>query len=239
MTSDLFCPPSLEEIETLHGPLPQPGRVLTPEEQVQAAARPPPKPRYYRKAERWARDRLVILLDAELNKNTDELKSYEKDGEIKRYRTCDGLDYSGRMLLQWNGEVHATPIEMEVKAFQDSFPTGTLERQYNMLDEARRHALTMVCLVQHNQGTVLRGFYIPWRRPGDPRRGTVLRHVMDYADVIEALQARACGNYKGKSIRPQDQDLLAEHLVQKVNGRWQLCPWLEQLQPNKAQGLLF
>lgn len=229
MAIDLFDPPSLEEIERIHGPMPRPGRELTPEEQARVA-HPPPRPRYSAKGERWARERLCTLMGAELSKNSDELKSYEKDGRIKYYRTGGYLDYSGKMpaRLPWLNLTTYIPVEMEVKTFQGSFPTGTLRRQYDILNRA--NGLVMVCLVEHWKGTILRGWYIPWRRAGSARSELVAKlRIMDYTDFIEALKARARGNYKGKSFRPRDHDLLQNHVVEKRHGRWQLCPWLSLL----------
>ncbi len=233
--------PSFDDIEKLHGPIPKPGRNLTEEEASRIVKRLSPR-RHGKKGEQWAKQRLQSLMGASLKKNTDEMASYEKDGQTFHYYASRGqIDYSGTMRILINGVTTTVAFEMEVKSFQGSYSLSQLPPvQMKILDKARsRGQLALIALVEREKEKIVRGWFIPWRKPGD-RIGQLVAHlgVSDYATLITYLQleAKEDKRFQGKSMRQKDQVLLTDCLVEKVSGRWRLCPWLERIKPLPETG---
>lgn len=216
-------PPSLEELKAIHGEHPPLSRELTDEERGQVPVRKKSR-RIGAKGEAWARDRLCAL-GAVLTKDRDELKEYTDSatGKKHHYYLSRGLDYDGTIPFR----VGVVPIVVEVKTFSDSLPLSSIkERQLALLNTARKQGkLALIVLVEHKGGTVVRGWMIPYRGKGDAR-GSAIRDVPDWADLVCALEraAERGGRFRGKSIRPENLDRQWE--VEKKGGKWTTCAWL-------------
>jgi hypothetical protein len=59
--------------------------------------------------------------------------------------------------------------------------------------------------------------------------------VTDWADVLAGVKARIGGNFKGKSLRTKDHDLLAPHVYTLRGGGYVGPPWLESLATEALQ----
>lgn len=223
-------------------PLPHPLKEATPEEQAQAdadhKARPSPR-RFARKGEQWARQRLIRLGARFSPKRSDMFHTYVKDGEERVFYQKRGLDYEG--VFPGNP---ALPFVMEVKTFFERFPLSSLKpHQCQALSAARRAGkLAIVALIERDkEGKILRGFFVPWRGPGEVA-GVGERHpVVDWEMLMWALEEKAekDGRFQGKSIRPQDFHLLRTCEVRKVKNRWRMCDWLTVLVKAQGQPTIF
>jgi hypothetical protein len=228
---------------TSGAPLPHPLVEATPEEQAQADAdhetRQSPR-RFARKGEQWARQRLIRSLGAAFDpKQSDAPRAYTHKGTTFAFRQRQTVDYQGT----FPGNP-ALPFVLEVKTFCERFPLSSLKpHQCKALSAARSAGkLAMVALVERDEaGKILRGFFVPWRGPGEPAGVGGRLPAMDWEMMRRALEdkAREEPRFKAKSIRPQDFRILRTCEVRKIKNRWRMCDWLTVLVKTLGQVTLF
>ncbi|RKY69325.1 MAG: hypothetical protein DRQ02_01310 [Candidatus Latescibacterota bacterium] len=233
MTDDTILLPELPEWEP-GAPPPHPLKEATPAEQAQAVAdqkaRPSPR-RYSNKGETWAKKRLQSLGAVFSPKNSDVLRTYiDKQGNEKVFYQRRGVDYEG----VFPGSP-AIPFVLEVKTFCGHFNMASLgARQQRILSKERAQGkLAMICLVDRDkEGKILRGWFIPWRGPGEKADKALSGFVLvDWEDMRQSLMviSEHDKRFKGRSIRKKDFYVLRPCKVRKIRGRWKMCAWLIEL----------
>jgi hypothetical protein len=188
------------------------------------------------RGENWTRTYMYKLCNIYIRKRSDAPIITPSGKEIRTYA---GVDYHGSVKIP--GFPLAARAEVEVKTFSEVFQFSEIKsHQATFLDESKeRGELAMVSLVEHEAGQIVRGFWIPWPAKNKEggywhREGYGLGYevsLKNLAWVRAQLKKRVSGNFKGKSLRPQDQDLLEDFLVEKVKNKWQLSEthWLRTL----------
>lgn len=223
--------PTLKELKQRGTP--EPGRSLTPEERALAKTKAKSR-RFGSKGEQWLRQRMIKLMGAEMRKLEDTVQQYEKDGEIHTFYRSAGVDYEGSMPMLVHGEPVTVPFVMEVKTFSGSFSLSSISatQRCKLTDSRKEGKLPLVGLVEHDgQGRILHGWVIIWREDGPRGHLSSETSTFDWLDLLMNLDLIATQDkrFKGKSIRQKDQYLMEKALIEKVSGRWRLCPWLEQV----------
>jgi hypothetical protein len=195
--------------------------------------------------EAWARNCMKVHMGATLRKNADELKiaTDRETGQPYYYRSKPiHVDYDGHFPMSLGGSSVAAPFVMEVKGFQGGFSLSQLKpRQMDILDVNRLIGkLSIVVLVEHEKGRILRGWFVPWVRhhsqPPNPRsikevaKGLGVHNVdtwwsihendiyiaqrgrpMSWSDLIEGLQVAAQEDKRFKGRSMRQKD---QHLLE-------------------------
>ena len=231
--------PTLEELQARGAPVLS--RRLTPEEKAAVVKRPSPR-RFGTKGEQWFKSRLTKC-GASLHKNIDALCTAQdkRTGETYHFRQRSKfVDFSGTIPLLTGNNPQIVTVQMEVKAFQKSFSLKDLKQhQHDILAAAKsRGELSLVGLVLHEQGKILKGWLFVYRSPNHPKSKRT-QGIPDWADLLAAVADNALTDkrFKGKSVRQVDLKGFDECVIVKTKGRWQVCPWLNKLLPKESPEL--
>ena len=232
---DLFDPPSLEELEALHGPLSlAQSRALTAQEREQASVAKGQKK--HRHLETKRKSEAIVKRQwekwgAALAKARDDLITLKTGQQV---RVSKDVDFVGSIPLRLNGSVRTVPLKVESKGItlkkgKGSFPLS------NLSDKERRY------LSDHRAVGGLAVVHLCWWEAGE----CVACHIVNWKqwEQLEAgLLAMSDGKFSGKSLRYHaDLMLLVGCGVVKEHGRWKLEAdhWLHELLAYGQAPLLF
>lgn len=186
-----------------------------------------------RKAEELTRYIFTNLFNAEISKS--QVQEIITDKGI--FNKSTDVDFVGSMPILSNGTAISYPIKIDAKAWSGaSFPLSRVspnERQY-FSDGLRAKMGCLLALVvwpldakSYGRGDVDAVYLVPWKL---------------WLKLENQLAGMAAGNFKGKSLRRSDLNLLSGCAVVKDGRRWQLEPdhWLIPLLPGDvAQESIF
>jgi hypothetical protein len=186
---------------------------------------------YGQRGEQWTKAYMEKLCGIHLSKRNDA-PVQTPSGPMHIYT---GVDYYGSVYLK--KFVLAAHVEVEVKTFEGSFSLAEIkEHQAKFLtSRTARGEIGILALAEREGMNIIRLFWIPWPKKGEKGWMTYVGYggevFRSFKWLCEKLSERADGRFQGKSIRPQDQDLLTEFLVEKVKGQWALSEthWLRRL----------
>lgn len=168
--------------------------------------------------ERWASQNLPKITGATLHKAATREVTRGKD----RFYVSQDVDLVGTIPLIGNPNY---PVHIEVKATTTALPLSRISNnETRYLDRALNAGEGALVLIvwlpeldrPYRLSDVLAADLIPWRR---------------WPDLSAGLRARISGNYRGRSLRFTDRDLIADCALERAVRSWRLCPghWLAPL----------
>lgn len=210
------------------------------EEASSPAGKKEPSPQSWikKKGESWTRKYMKDMFGIKVEKRSDSPIELPDGTTIHPKK---GIDFFGSVPTEtpWNGH-----LEMEVKAFTGNFALSNIKpHQVLALNEAAdRGDIAVLSLVYVDRPTkqVETMWWIPWARgyPDNPEM-TLRDGTPTFAWFMRELRKRAAGNFKAKSIRKEDFDLLEQWAIRKEGRKWTAVSyfWMAKVTGNYSRTL--
>jgi len=213
--------PTLEELRARGSATP--GRELTAEEKAKAQADKAKKPTPFhtkKLSENLCRKHFKDLLGVELTKVADTKRKF---GD-RTFYVSEDVDFRGNIFLRVAGVTRCYPLRVESKAV-------TLKRQWRqhkvkLAGSFPLSSLTDIQRLYLTENKVRGGLsiiYLTWWLEKSCQAAFMV-HLNSWMEVESILQERALGNFKGKSLRFEDCDLLSTSEIWYANrdNKWWL-----------------